>query len=100
MNGKEILAVRMQSNDARAETIQDYLISLAEEVWFEEEGFSGKRPFGNSGWQGEVILSLVVAGAIPGKVEEWDKDCYDLTCYNQDDADQAISKALDALRYK
>ena len=50
-----ILDIEMQPNDAGAKTIGEYLIALARNVWIEGEGFSGKRPFGNSGWQWEVF---------------------------------------------
>ena len=33
-------------------TVKDYLKTLLHTLWDEEDGFSGKRPFGNSGWQG------------------------------------------------
>jgi hypothetical protein len=59
-----ILDTPMQHNDARAETIGAYLVALAREVWRENEGFSGKRPFGNSDWEHEVYIALAAAGHI------------------------------------
>lgn len=53
-----LLDVPMQRNDAGAKTIGDYLKALLARVWEEEEGFSGKRPFGNSGWKDEVFQAL------------------------------------------
>lgn len=61
---KAVLNCRMQPNDADAPTVGVYLMRLAQEVWREGEGFSGKRPFGNSGWEYEVELALATAGLI------------------------------------
>lgn len=55
------LCLALPKNDAGAETVRGYLYALLEAVWEEEEGFSGKRPFGNSGWKRDVIGPLVKA---------------------------------------
>ena len=39
-------------------------------LWNEEEGFSGKRPFGNSGWKWEIYTALVSAKVVDGKLDE------------------------------
>jgi hypothetical protein len=41
----------MGRNDAKARTIKQYLKKLLEMLWERGEGFSGKRPFRNSGWE-------------------------------------------------
>lgn len=46
---KEILDIKMQTNDADATTIGNYLVKLLVTLWIEGEGFFVKRPFGNSG---------------------------------------------------
>jgi len=66
----EILAIKMQENDAEASTIGDYLKKLLEAVWREGEGFSGKRPFGNSGWECEIYQALVAGGAVGGVITD------------------------------
>lgn len=50
-------------------TIRDYLIRLLSDVWKEEEGFDGKRPFGNSGWTYDLITPLLRAGLVEGKLD-------------------------------
>ncbi len=54
------LAVRVQDDDAGRDvrTIRDYFLRLVEQLWMEGEGFSGKRPFGNSGWECVVLDAL------------------------------------------
>jgi hypothetical protein len=64
MTGKEILDLPMKQNDAEAKTIRDYLKAIVYEVWDRGEGFSGKRPFGNSGWERDLYEPLVTAGLV------------------------------------
>jgi hypothetical protein len=51
-------------------TVRQYLIELLATLWSEGESFSGKRPFGNSGWEYDVFVPLIKAGHIPGSVDE------------------------------
>jgi hypothetical protein len=63
---RQVLDTPMQPNDAEAATIRDYLVKLLTQVWEELDNFSGKRPFGNSGWEWEVHEALFRAGLIEG----------------------------------
>ncbi len=84
----------MGDNDANAVTIGDYFIRLAEQAWVEEEGFSGKRPFGNSGWQHEIYRALITNEAITG-----DLDAYGyIEDYDGYAADQITKDILKLLR--
>ena len=65
----KILSTPMRENDAEADTIGDYITSLALGAWIGEESFSGKRPFGNSGWKHEIYGALAEHGFIPGEVD-------------------------------
>lgn len=66
-----ILDLVMQDNDGDAETIRDYLCNLLITLWRDGEGFSGKRPFGNSGWEYELYAPLIKAGMVRGTVDEF-----------------------------
>ncbi|MFI7630238.1 hypothetical protein [Microbispora rosea] len=70
LTGAQILDTPMQANDADAATIRDYLIALLALVWDHGEGFNGKRPFGNSGWEWELYAALARAGHLDGKFDE------------------------------
>ena len=70
MSYKDYINLPMQENDAGAKTIGDYLERLLLTLWDEEEGFSGKRPFGNSGWKWEVYTALIFAKVVNGKLDE------------------------------
>ena len=88
-----VLSCPMQPNDAKAATVRDYLVALLERLWVEEEGFSGKRPFGNSGWAYEVYEALVKADIIEGEVDE---DGY-LETVDHRHADELIVAAIRTL---
>lgn len=64
------LEIRFDSDAGEGVTVRDYFYKLLATLWHEEEGFSGKRPFGNSGWQHEVITPLIAQGFIPGNMED------------------------------
>ena len=66
------------TGDLGDQTLTDYLKSLLETLWEEEEEFSGKRPFGNSGWKYDVFAGFVRAGLISGKIspeDGWVEEC-------------------------
>ncbi|WP_157266520.1 hypothetical protein [Azohydromonas aeria] len=64
------LDVRFDSDAGEGITVRDYLRRLLETLWDEGECFSGKRPFGNSGWEWDLFHPLAVAGFIPGTVQD------------------------------
>lgn len=70
MTSDKILALPMMENDSGADTIGGYLIALLSAVWTKKEGFSGKRPFGNSGWEYDIYRALIVGGTVDGKLDE------------------------------
>lgn len=43
---------------------------MLKELWREKEGFSGKRPFGNSGWENDLYEPLIKDGFIVGTLDE------------------------------
>ena len=75
-----ILDLPMQENDADEYTIRGYLKALLRGLIERGESFSGKRPFGNSGWDYDLFIPLIKAGIVKGSldedgfVEELDKD--------------------------
>jgi hypothetical protein len=56
-------------------SIREYLHKLLEELWEKQDSFNGKRPFGNSGWNLDLIYSLIACGYIPGKFDPDWEDC-------------------------
>jgi hypothetical protein len=67
-------------NDGGNQPLVEYLKSLLSKMWQEGEGFNGKRPFGNSGWQFHVYAAFVKAGLIEGKLDPqygWVDKCDD-----------------------
>lgn len=94
MTPKEILDLPLEGNiegqGLGEQTIRGYLINLLYTPWQEGEGFSGKRPMGDSSWQYDLIITLVKGGAVPGSVDE---DYY-LIGVNESACDLAIRQAI------
>lgn len=67
LTNSEILALKLDNKI----TIREYLYSLLYELWKEGECFSGKRPFGNSGWEYDLYKPLVEAKLVKGKLDEF-----------------------------
>lgn len=88
MTDQEILQLPMQENDSGADTIGGYFRALLSELFEREEGFSGKRPFGNSGWTYDLVNPLVKHGVITGSldeyghVEEYDEDGFNAKIFD------------------
>ncbi len=92
-DGAAILGLPMTRNDANAKTVRGYFVALLGALWQEGEGFSGKRPFGNSGWESELHAALVKGGVVNGAI---DPQGY-LESIDEKAANQAIYSAIDAL---
>lgn len=83
MTGKELLNITFESRDlGRTLTLREYFVELLRTLWREDDQFSGKRPFGNSGWQWDVYIGLgkhvpnLVIYDAEGEVEDYDeKEC-------------------------
>ena len=96
MDGKDILKLPMQENGAKAKTIGEYLITLSQQVWSKGERFSGKRPFGNSGWEHELYLALAEAKLVGCQIYTYDDyvECHNI---NVETGNMLINKAYEAL---
>jgi hypothetical protein len=77
------------ANDAQADTVREYLTALLQALWTEGEGFSGKRPLGNSDWQFDLYAPLIDGGLVTGD----DEGCPD----REDIAVDLITAAIEAL---
>ena len=56
--------VRFDSDAGDNLTCRQYLCALLAQLWSEGSGFSGKRPFGNSGWECDIENALSEAGSV------------------------------------
>jgi hypothetical protein len=41
-----------------AQTVKEFFTNSLLDLWEREEGFSGKRPCGNSGWKSEILSAV------------------------------------------
>lgn len=91
-----ILDLEMVENDIESKTIREYLKALLITVWEKEESFSGKRPFGNSGWKYDIYRTLATHKIIEADIDE-DGDIVDIQRSEYSKADQLISEAIASL---
>jgi hypothetical protein len=68
---KTALDMKFDSDDLGPVTFREYFHRLLQTLWYEDEGFSGKRPFGNSGWSWDLFRGLVACGVIKGSVDAY-----------------------------
>lgn len=93
---EEVLAARLsENNDAGVETVREYLFKLLYDVWLYDEGFDGKRPFGNSGWKWELYIALIRAGIVNGSFDEYGY----VDEFSDEERGRADSLIFDAIRY-
>lgn len=64
------LDVRFDSDAGDNLSVREYLRTLLIHLWDQGDSFSGKRPFGNNGWEHDLYAPLVKAGFIAGVVDE------------------------------
>lgn len=88
---QEVFDCPMLENDAGAKTIKGYLKALLKALWAEGEGFSGKRPFGNSGWEYDLYRALVAGKLVEGSLDEED-------CIEHVDTKHANALIFDAIK--
>lgn len=98
-----VLDLPMGQNDADAATVRGYLKALLTKLWNEGEGFSGKRPFGNSGWEYDLYFPLVKAGRVAGELETYETHGGDereslARIDDKDAANELIFEAIDQLK--
>lgn len=62
----EILDFAYRFEDAEANSLREYFQNLLFQLWLKGEGFSGKRPFGNSGWKYDIAQCLVAQNVLVG----------------------------------
>lgn len=93
MDPRQVLDLPMPPNGAGEATVRGYLVALLRQVWREGECFSGKRPFGDSGWQVEIYQALVKGSVLNG---DWSDDGTDFVI-DEGAADAIIDAAICAL---
>lgn len=91
MDANQILNCPMGPNDSGETIVAGYLRALLHSLWTNGEGFSGKRPFGNSGWQLDIEKALVENDIIGGDKEYGE-------AANRAELNKAVHMAIDALR--
>ena len=92
MQPNELLELALFSTDLdKTVSLREYLKELLSKVWEEGEGFSGKRPFGDSGWERQLEIDMIESGLRPYRKDKYDELEYDGDFYS------LISDAINAL---
>lgn len=87
-----ILNAPFDEPDSGAKNLRQYFKALLKTLFEEEEGFSGKRPFGNSGWTWDLAAQLIQAGVLYGTYSDEDGPEF-----SQQEFDHLINDAIEAL---
>ena len=67
----EILKLTFNSYDlGKTVSVKEFFIELLLKLWEEKEEFNGKRPFGNSRWDIQLLICLVSNKVISGKLDD------------------------------
>lgn len=91
---KDVLNIKFDSDPFGEISIKGYLLSLLKELWVKKDRFSGKRPFGDSGWEYELYECLAVNNVINADITEEDGAVHD---YNKLEADVVILNCIEDL---
>lgn len=78
----------------KAVTITEWLQTILLTLFEEGEGFSGKRPFGNSAWTKDPAKAMIKAGIIQGTI---DSDGY-IQDFNEDQLWACLNAVVKSLR--
>lgn len=99
MTAAEALNISFESRDLYRElTIRDYMKELLSTLFREGESFSGKRPFGNSGWEYDIIEPLVRAGVVRGSFYEAEEgEVPELDEYDRASFERVVTEMIQAL---
>lgn len=83
------------SYELGTKTVKDYLYDLLKTLWDEEESFSGKRPFGNSGWALDLAYALAKQGIVEAQLDEDG----DVDSFSSEEKRKAYSLIEDAITF-
>jgi len=98
---KSVLEIKFYCDDLRKElTVREFMQTLLITLFEEMDSFHGKRPFGNSCWDDDMIVALIKNKAIKGTVEEEFDEDGELIMRNrhlEEDYDEAITRIIKML---
>jgi hypothetical protein len=80
-------------------TIREYFKLQLSALWERGESFSGKYPFGNSGWGGVLAGVLIQHHCIPGVIDEdeSDEDFIEVISYDRAAYAKFVQMLIEAL---
>ncbi len=94
MAPEKMLELVIDNTDLGRVTIREYMKALLDELLTSGESFSGKRPFGNSGWEGFAAAALITAKQLKGMTDDEEGYAYG---YDEQEYAELLSKMVEAL---
>lgn len=88
---QKALGIRFDSDAGDSLTLREYFCELLHTIWDEGEGFSGKRPFGNSGWQFDVQRAIALGLADRDPSEDDGEESIDISDANDEFIGECIT---------
>lgn len=95
---QQVLDLEIGDNDSGASTVRGYLVALLLKLWEQSEMFSGKRPFGNSGWGNDFSEAFIRAGFVKGEILEPEESGEDWPEVQSCDYDRVNALVFSAIR--
>lgn len=92
---EDILNTVIPDSDCGDVSIRQYLHALLKNLWRRGESFSGKHPFGNSGWEYDLYKGLIIHNPSLGELDE---DGY-VDKVEVHECDQIIFELIDYIFY-
>ena len=87
---KKALEIKFDCDLSDGITIKEYILRLVIELFYQKEGFSGKRPFGDSGWEYDLYKPLIEHGLVSGVIDV--DGCVDTV--DSEEADQLLFRII------
>lgn len=99
MTNQEILDLVFDDdwNTGYQQTVRSFLKNLLVKIMVEEEGFSSKRPWGNSAWQAPLIICLIKHGILNGSIVEYEDGMVDLDSYDREEFENIVKELIWAM---
>lgn len=63
------LEFEVAAGEGKTVPLREFFVLILGQLWEEADEFSGKRPFGNSGWYFEIIWGLIDDGVAESETE-------------------------------
>lgn len=94
MTSKQILELKFHSRDLEREvTIREFFYELLSALYVQKEMFDAKRPWGNSDWDGDLIICLITNKLVSGTLDGDEEQIW-IDEYDEDEVNQFVEQKI------